>query len=591
MPTKYSLWPRIDCLIAAIFVFIFVCPALARVLQESSVEVCGAEFQFVTIPPGTFNMGSHSGDGDERPVHKVTINYCFEISTTEVTVRQFTAFVEATGYQTDAQRRGGAMYCPCPDQAGYARGKHWQNPGFDQTETHPVVCVSYNDAKAFCTWFSKQSGRICRLPTEAEWEYACRAGTVGDFSGDIKQMAWFDRTAREGTRPVALKKANPWGLYDMHGNVWEWCEDIYRWHYRDAPADGSAGTAPDIAGDPISGRDRHVLRGGAWCKPATSCTSSFRCAEHRTFAGCGTGFRIVRCHKPRAGQTGSMASSAPESRKPSTADSPKPPEITFSVGDVKFNFVRIDPGTFIMGSERVYVDQYNWTYEFPAHEVTIGYSYYMGTTEVTLEQFNLFVEDTGYVTHGEKRGWAHIAHDTGWHYGILSDWRFPGFVQTENEPVTHISLYDAAAFCEWLSEKTGYPVRLPTEAEWEYACRAGTTGHYAGNLGEMAWCRWNSETIAKPHPVARKKANAWGLYDMHGNVWEWILDVWHEDCNGAPTDGSAWLESTPLESDCIARGGSFGNPPWLCRSYIRMRTVLGCMVHYNNGFRLAISPD
>jgi len=579
-----------DRLIAVIFILIFVCPAFARVLQETNVEVGGAAFRFVTIPPGTFTMGSNSGDGDEQPVHKVTINYRFEIGTTEVTVRQFTAFVEATGYQTDAQRQGGAMYCPSPDRAGYARGKNWQNPGFDQTETHPVVCISYRDAKAFCEWFSKQSGRICRLPTEAEWEYACRAGTVGRYAGDIEQMAWFDRIGGQGTRPVALKKANPRGLYDMHGNVWEWCEDIYRWHYRDAPADGSAGTAPDIAGDTLSGRDRHVLRGGAWCKPATSCTSSFRHAEHRTFAGCGTGFRIARCDKPLADKAGSNLSSALKSRKPATSNGSKPPKITLNVGDVKFDFVRIDPGTFIMGSERVYVDQYDWTYEFPAHEVTIGYSYYMGTTEVTLEQFNLFVEDTGYVTHGEKRGWAHIAHDTGWHYGILSDWRFPGFVQTENEPVTHINLYDAAAFCEWLSEKTGYPVRLPTEAEWEYACRAGTTGQYAGHLGEMAWCRWNSETIAKPHPVARKKPNAWGLYDMHGNVWEWVLDVWHEDCNGAPTDGSAWLESTPFESDCITRGGSFGNPPWLCRSYIRMRTVLGCMVHYNNGFRLAISP-
>jgi formylglycine-generating enzyme required for sulfatase activity len=267
------------------------------------------------------------------------------------------------------------------------------------------------------------------------------------------------------------------------------------------------------------------------------------------------------------------------------------PKIALNVGDMRFDFMRIDPGAFTMGSKQVYVDQYNWIYEFPAHEVTIDYSYYMGTTEVTLDQFHLFVEETGYVTFGEKRGWAHVAHDTGWHYEILSDWRFPGFVQSANEPVTHISPYDAAAFCEWISEKTGYRVRLPTEAEWEYACRAGTKGDYAGNLGEMAWCRWNSDTIVKTHPVARKKPNAWGLYDMHGNVWEWVLDVWHKDCDGAPTDGSAWLESNLLEPDCVARGGSFANPPWLCRSYIRMRTVIGCLVHYNNGFRLTIAPD
>ena len=591
MPTKCLLFLGINHIIAVMVVLTFNHSALGRPPQESRVEMGGLEFRFVTIPSGTFNMGSHSGDGDERPIHKVTIDYRFDMSTTEVTVRQFKTFINATGYETDAQRCGGAMHCPCPDQAGYARGKNWRNPGFDQTDMHPVVCVSYKDAKAFCDWLSGQNGRIYRLPTEAEWEYACRAGTSGDYAGDIKQMAWFDRAGREGTRPVAQKKPNPWGLYDMHGNVWEWCEDIYHWHYKNAPTNGDASTVPDIPGDTVSRRDRRVLRGGAWCKPAESCTSSFRHAEHRTFAGCGTGFRIVRCDRPVTGNVSPIAAAPKALHKPSAPNGTEPPRMTLTVGDMDFDFVRIHPGTFTMGSKQVYVDQYRWTYELPAHKVTIGTCYYMATTEVTLEQFNLFVEDTGYVTYGEKRGWAHIAHDTGWHYGILSDWRFPGFVQTENEPVTHISLYDAAAFCEWISEKTGYNVRLPTEAEWEYACRAGTTGPYAGNLGEMAWCRWNSDTIAKPHPVARKKPNAWGLYDMHGNVWEWVLDVWHEDCDGAPTDGSAWLESTRLEPDCITRGGSFANPPWLCRSYIRMRTVLGCLVHYNNGFRLAVSPD
>jgi len=591
MPAKHGRLHSAVRIIAVMVVISFVDSAYAEPLRESSVEIGGEDFRFVTIPPGTFHMGSYSGDGDESPVHKVTISYSFEIGATEVTVRQFKAFIDATGYETDAQRCGGAMHCPCPDRVGYARGKNWKNPGFDQTDLHPVVCVSYKDAKAFCTWLSEQGHRSCRLPTEAEWEYACRAGTTDDYAGEMKEMAWFAGAGREGTNPVAQKKANSWGLYDMHGNAWEWCEDIYRWHYQDAPTDGSASAMPDIPGDTVSGRDRRVLRGGDWCQSAERCTSSFRRAEHRTFAGCGTGFRIVRCDRPAAGTIKAVEAAAEVSPKPAARHGTERPKIALNVGDMKFDFVRIDPGTFTMGSQQVYVDQYNWTYEFPAHEVTIDYSYYMGTTEVTLDQFNLFVEETGYVTFGEKRGWAHMADDTGWHYEILSDWRFPGFIQSANEPVTHISLYDASAFCEWISAKTGRHVRLPTDAEWEYACRAGTSGDYAGRLGDMAWCRWNSDTMTKTHPVARKKPNAWGLYDMHGNVWEWVLDVWHEDCNGAPTDGSAWLESNRLEPDCIARGGSFANPPWLCRSYIRMRTVVGCLVHYNNGFRLTIAPQ
>jgi formylglycine-generating enzyme required for sulfatase activity len=263
-----------------------------------------------------------------------------------------------------------------------------------------------------------------------------------------------------------------------------------------------------------------------------------------------------------------------------------------TVGDIDFNLIRIYPGTFIMGSEHDYVDQYKWTYELPLHEVTIDYDFYMGATEVTLEQFGLFVAETGYVTDAEKEGWIFNADNVkGWHDVICQDWRFPGFVQTEDEPVTHIGWYDAVAFCQWLSEKTGRDVRLPTEAEWEYACRAGTTGDYAGNLGQMAWCHWTTDTLFRTHPVAQKKPNPWGLYDMHGNVWEWVQDMWHPDLEGAPTDGSARLESSYKHNHGITRGGSSYNPPWLLRSYIRMRTQLGNRIHFNNGFRIVLSLE
>ena len=589
MPVESMLSSRVSHLIIFIFLLVLIFPSFALALQESRIKVAGVQFELFTIPPGTFNMGSESGDGDERPVHKVSIDYSFDIGKTEVTVGQFKVFVEAAGYQSEPGKQGWIWYRSCTDHIGYSQNRPCKNPDYKQAETQPIVCISYYDAKSFCKWLSEQTGQHFRLPTEAEWEYACRAGTTGDYAGDIKQMAWFNMTSQEQTSPVAQKNPNPWGLYDMHGNVWEWCEDIYHWHYRNAPTDGSAGTKPDVPADIAS---RRVLRGGSWCMPIESCRTSSRYGTYRDFRDCSTGFRIVRCSKPAAAKADLNVSVVKKARKSGSPSVTHPSTLTLSVEGIEFSFVRIEPGKFIMGSEHVYVDSYNWTYELPAHEVTIDHGYYMGTTEVTLEQFDLFVEDTGYVTNAEKQGWAFSAdRERGWYDEILKDWRFCGIAQTDSEPVTHICWYDAIAFCQWLGKKTSRDIRLPTEAEWEYACRAGTTGYYAGNLGEMGWCQWNSDTITRTHPVAQKKPNAWGLYDMHGNVWEWVQDMWHADCKGAPSDGSAWLDSPDKINRGVVRGGSFYNPPWLCRSYIRMRTPLITRVHFNNGFRLAMSLE
>lgn len=111
-----------------------------------------------------------------------------------------------------------------------------------------------------------------------------------------------------------------------------------------------------------------------------------------------------------------------------------------------------------------------------------------------------------------------------------------------------------------------------------------TTGDYAGNLYEMAW--FDQTGIGGTSPVAVKKPNAWGLYDMHGNVWQWVQDVWHMGCDGAPTDGSAWLQADSLT--LTMRGGSFANPPWWLCSYIHMRNDPPCRLSYNHGFRLVM---
>jgi len=133
-------------------------------------------------------------------------------------------------------------------------------------------------------------------------------------------------------------------------------------------------------------------------------------------------------------------------------------------------------------------------------------------------------------------------------------------------PVESASWNDSKQFCENLSKMTGKAYRLPSEAEWEYACRAGTTGNYAGGLNAMAWYLSNSG--GKTHPVGQKQPNVFGLYDMHGNVFEWCEGVWHDNYVGAPTEGSAWL-SGGNSSTRVIRGGSWGTLDITCSSVFR----------------------
>jgi formylglycine-generating enzyme required for sulfatase activity len=363
----------------------------------------------------------------------------------------------------------------------------------------------------------------------------------------------------------------------MLGNAAEWCADVYHWRYPEAPTDGSANLVSDV---PVGPALRRVLRGGSWCTPSASCRPSFRCPAPQALCATDTGFRIVRSARPAAPRT------AAHDRRPAATRPVRnaPARLALDINGVTFDFARVPPGRFTMGSPHHYVDEYNWTYEMPAREVTIDYPYYIGVTEVTVEQFRLFVEQTGYLTDAEKQGRAYVADEKAWHFELLLDWRNPGYLQTDREPVVCLGWYDAIAFCRWASAKTGRSIRLPSEAEWEYACRAGTTGDHAGTLGEMGWYAWNS--AGRTHPVARKKPNAWGLYDMHGNAWEWVQDMYHRGGPDAPTDGSAWCATPEVDPRGITRGGSFYNPEWLCRSYIRMQTPLGHVVHFNNGLRL-----
>jgi formylglycine-generating enzyme required for sulfatase activity len=275
------------------------------------VTTRAAGIRLALIPAGTFRMGlpDEDADNDHKPQHDVRLS-AFYLGVTEVTRGQFRQFAHDTKYKTEAERDGKGGQGWDHDKQTLAQDPKytWLNPGFDQTDEHAVVNVSWNDAVAFCAWLTRVEGRNYRLPTEAEWEYACRARTTTKyFSGDDAESlatvanvadetaktkypnwTWAIR-ARDGfvyTAPVAQFRPNLFGLYDMHGNVWEWCRDGYdAEYYKRSPRENPSGP---------SHATLRVFRGGGWF-----------CHPHSGYSGCrgrttpsnrasDLGFRVAR---------------------------------------------------------------------------------------------------------------------------------------------------------------------------------------------------------------------------------------------------------------------------------------------------------
>jgi formylglycine-generating enzyme required for sulfatase activity/serine/threonine protein kinase len=250
--------------------------------------------RLVRIPAGKFMMGSPEGDKDalphEKPRHEVKITRPFYLGKYEVTRGQFRELVAASAYATEAERGAGAWgWNAQTSKFELRKDYNWKSDGFEQTDEHPVVAVSWNDAMEFCRWLSKKEKKHYDLPTEAEWEYACRARTTtryhnGDDVERVVEVANVpDRTARKRypswngidaedgyvfTAPVGQFKPNGFGLHDMHGNVWEWCKDWYDNSYY------QLGNNTDPQGPPNGGS--RVLRGGSYWDHPANCRAAFR---------------------------------------------------------------------------------------------------------------------------------------------------------------------------------------------------------------------------------------------------------------------------------------------------------------------------
>ena len=485
--------------------------------------------EMVKIEPGTFLMGSPGREADrandEGPQTQVTISKGFWMGKYEVTQGQY----EAVMGNNPSTFKGGTNL--------------------------PVETVSWLDASNFCaklTERERQAGRlptgyVYRLPTEAEWEYACRAGTTTATAyGDSlsSSQANFDGNFPYGgaAKGAYLGKAskvgsyapNAWGLYDMHGNVWEWCLD---WYSGSLPS----GSVIDPKGS-TSGSSR-VDRGGGWGYSGGICRSAIRSYYSPVNRNFSIGFRVVL---------------APVQAEATVASAPGQTER--SDGRVEpsrlgaLEMVKIEPGTFLMGSPGSEADRANA--EGPQTQVTISKGFWMGKYEVTQGQYEAVMGNNPSTFKGGT-----------------------------NLPMESVSWLDASNFCAKLTERerhagrlpTGYVYRLPTEAEWEYACRAGTTTATAyGDSLSSSQANFNGEnpyggaakgaSLGRTSKVGSYAPNAWGLYDMHGNVWEWCLD-WYS--GSLPSGSVIDPKGSTSGSYRVNRGGSWDYNGRYCRSASR----------------------
>lgn len=286
--------------IKAFFVLFFVfIPALTFAGQRDLLKPLYAGTSapretegFVFVKGGCFDMGDVFGDGYdiERPVHEVCVDD-FYIGKHEVTVGEFRDFVIKTGYKTDAEKGGGCHYFT---GGAWLQGEknYWDRPDFHQTESNPVVCVSWNDANEYLKWKSRATGQRYRLATEAEWEYAARSGGGKDkWAGTVDESAlggyaWYGDNSGYETHPVGQKKPNRLGLYDMTGNVWEWVGDWYdEDYYKVSPRNNPPGPSSDTF---------RVQRGGSWGSNYWIARLFHRGRSEPDFRNSNLGFRCVR---------------------------------------------------------------------------------------------------------------------------------------------------------------------------------------------------------------------------------------------------------------------------------------------------------
>ncbi|MFH1568789.1 MAG: SUMF1/EgtB/PvdO family nonheme iron enzyme, partial [Gemmatimonadota bacterium] len=515
----------------------------------------GAAMEFVWIEPGTFMMGD-ALIGDLP--HQVTLSQGFYLGKYEVTQDQWQSVMGSSPWAARYQVNEGANY--------------------------PAVYISWRDLQAFVRRLDEDAGvDMYRLPTEAQWEYACRAGTAtgwscGDDEARLPEYAWYRATDAgadlDGAQLVGTKAPNPWGLYDCHGNVSEWCHDWFAAYAR--------GSALDPTG-PASGTQR-IVRGGFFYADARSLRSGARSANDPDFRHAHLGFRLLRLETPvplpsqavadaggdrnavagevlqldASGSHGGDAAAAltyrwseepsnpvtglladPESAHPTFSaavpgvyrlrlvvaeggSESDPASVTITVvaepsleelevqlpGGAMMQFIWVAPGEFAMGSPDGESGRGD---DETLHRTVIAEGYYLARYELTVAQWQSVMGTRPFCDT-----------DPGPSGSAL--------------PAECISWDAVQRFTYLLNVAAGDSIyRLPTEAEWEYACRAGATTAWSFGdderlLADYAWYRRNTLAVdlGAPQEVGTKRPNQWAFHDMHGNVAEWCQNLYGE---------------------------------------------------------------
>ena len=538
----------------------------------------GVTMEFVLIPKGKFQMGSPATEPERNPwekdfdaekQHEVEISKPFYLAKYPVTQAQY-------------------------QQVMGKNPNHFK----DDSGRLPVEDGSWDDTQDFCREMMKkyreqiptalrQPQYRFALPTEAQWEYACRAGTTTPFyfgsqlngkeancNGNFPYGTNDKGPYKERTTKVGEYGENPWGLCDMHGNVLQWCADYY------GPYNNDLKTTDPLRSLKYS-EERRVLRGGSWVDHAESCRAAYRsgCAPDLLRGAINIGFRV--CVRPE--------DERPEDKKPDPPP-PLPKTLTVDLGDgVKMEFVLIPKGKFQMGSPATEPERNPLEKNFDSerqHEVEISKPFYLAKYPVTQKQYQTLVKKNPSCFQAGKAGADKVQG-----------------LDTDDLPVESVTWDEAQAFCKKMRalDKQGRPFRLPTEAEWEYACRAGTTTpfYFGSKLnGKEANCNGNftyGTTDRGPYKERTTKvedygANPWDLYDMHGNVYQWCAD-YYGPYNGdlKATDPLRSVKHTE-EQRVLRGGGSWGNGATVSRAACRSGAAPDVRGD-NVGFRVAFRPD
>ncbi len=478
-------------------------------------------------------------------------------------------------------------------------------------------------------------------------------------------MPWADRTVDdgyEGPSPVGSYQPNGFWLYDMVGNVWQLCAD----YYDPRAYQGKDSAVTTDPGGPARGKKR-VVRGGNWAFGAGIARNAFRAGIDSDLCVDVAGFRVAAAAGPgdkpvvkrTSGAAGQSTINEEEIRKlledvksltaqgrrlearrkveqwvsansrqtegvddpvgfvrkvlDSTIDLTKDKSMEYFKNSLGMKMVRIPSGAFVMGSSEADIawamtslaqgQPISLENEFPFHKIRITRPFYLSSTEVTVEQFKAFADETGYVTDAVDQGGgrAYDTKDNRFERKAGTSWKNPGWTIAPDQPVTVVSYDDAKAFVEWLTAKEKLPYKLPTEAQWEYAARGGrpmatfpwgetpVDGRKANFADKNTDFEWRDRNIDDGYkyvaPVGSYEANGYGLYDMAGNVLEWVRDHYGEDYYRYTPEIDP--EGPGHGENRVTKGGdwSFGPVSLRCafRGWSRPE-----MAFNNTGFRVAV---